>query len=93
MNPKLLEDKLWQKDVSSKDFFKFEQCHTVHIGNFITSPVDSGDICICSHGVRMTVNDPGEFKINLIIHFYYYKTINCFFFINLRFNIYIYILC
>lgn len=63
VNPKLLEDKLWQKDLGVKDYFKFEQCRSIRIGSFITTPAASGDILICMHGIRMTINNAGELVI------------------------------
>lgn len=60
-NPKLLEDKLWQKDLGVKDYFKFEKCDTVQIGNCVIIPVlPSGDLFICRHGIRMTVFNKSE---------------------------------
>lgn len=66
-NPNLLEDKLWQKDLSTKDYFKFDLCHTVQIGSFTTSPVPSGDMIICIHGIRMIVNNTSKFMLSFII--------------------------
>lgn len=89
MNPNLLEDKLWQKDLSSKDFFKFDQCHTVQIGSFTTAPVPSGDMIICVHGIRMTVNNTSKFMLSFIIvlnHNSLKKCINDFFLFKLYFS-------
>ncbi|XP_027839005.2 uncharacterized protein LOC114121055 isoform X2 [Aphis gossypii] len=55
LNPKLLEDRLWQKDLSVKDYYKIEECHSVHIGSFKTVPAPSGDMLVCLHGIRMTI--------------------------------------
>lgn len=57
LNPKLLEDRLWQKDFSIKDYFKIEECQSVHIGSFKTIPTPSGDMLVCLHGIRMTIID------------------------------------
>lgn len=69
-NPKLLEDKLWQKDLGIKDYFKIEHCHTLRIGNYITKPPSSSDIFICLHGIRMTINNRGKL---IHIDMTYYK--------------------
>ncbi|XP_008184775.1 uncharacterized protein LOC100163781 isoform X3 [Acyrthosiphon pisum] len=58
LNPKLLEDKLWQKDLSIKDYFKIEDCQSVHIGSFDTVPARSGDMLVCLHGIRMVIRNP-----------------------------------
>lgn len=71
-NPMLLEDKLWQKDFSAEDYFKFELCHSISIGSFNTSPTTSNDVLICTHGIRMTVNNmDGKCLINSVnlLHF------------------------
>ncbi|XP_022177923.1 uncharacterized protein LOC111038960 isoform X2 [Myzus persicae] len=56
-NPKLLEDKLWQKDLSIKDYFKIEECNSVHIGSFQTVPARNGDMLVCLHGIRMVIRN------------------------------------
>jgi len=71
-NPKLLEDRLWQKDLSVKDYYKIEECHSVHIGSFKTVPAPSGDMLVCLHGIRMTVKGLGEFILIILL------IINCF---------------
>ncbi|XP_060840031.1 uncharacterized protein LOC132921177 [Rhopalosiphum padi] len=67
LNPKLLEDRLWQKDLSVKDYYKIEDCHSVHIGSFKTVPTPSGDMLVCLHGIRMTVKglEPEPVTIDL----------------------------
>lgn len=73
MNPKLLEDRLWQKDLSVKDYYKIEECHSVHIGSFKTVPAPSGDMLVCLHGIRMTIKGLGKFIliiINCFINFW-----------------------
>uniref|UniRef100_A0A2H8TYN3 Sentrin-specific protease 7 n=1 Tax=Melanaphis sacchari TaxID=742174 RepID=A0A2H8TYN3_9HEMI len=67
LNPKLLEDRLWQKDLSVKDYYKIEECYTVHIGSFKTAPTPSGDMLVCLHGIRMTVQglEPEPVTIDL----------------------------
>lgn len=64
VNPKLLEDKLWQKDLSVKDYFKIEECHSVHIGNFETTPAACGDMLVSLHGIRMVIRNLGELILN-----------------------------
>jgi len=64
VNPKLLEDKLWQKDLSVKDYFKFDECHSVHIGSFETIPAFSYDMLVCLHGIRMVIRNLGELILN-----------------------------
>jgi len=66
VNPKFLEEILWQKELGIKDYFKFEKCTSIKIGTFTTTPAFSGDILICLHGIRMTVNNAGEFKSNIL---------------------------
>jgi len=67
VNPKLLEDRLWQKDLSVKDYYKIEECHSVRIGSFKTVPAPSGDMLVCLHGIRMTVKNLGEFILIILI--------------------------
>ncbi|XP_015379455.1 PREDICTED: uncharacterized protein LOC107173429 isoform X2 [Diuraphis noxia] len=57
LNPKLLEDRLWQKDLSVKDYFKIEECYSVHIGSFETIPAVNGDMLVCLHGIRMVIRN------------------------------------
>jgi len=64
VNPKLLEDKLWQKDLSIKDYFRIEECHSVHIGSFETFPARRGDMLVCLHGIRMVIRNRGELILN-----------------------------
>lgn len=62
VNPKFLDQFLWQKDLGTKDYFKLEKCTSIRLGSFNTKPlVDFGDILICLYGIRMTVNNVGEF--------------------------------
>lgn len=64
MNPKLLEDRLWQKDLSIKDYFKVEDCLSVRIGSFETVPARCGDMLLCLHGIRMVIRNLGELMLN-----------------------------
>jgi len=64
VNPKLLEDKLWQKDFKMTDYFKIDECHSVHIGSFETVPARCGDMFVCLHGIRMVIRNPGELILN-----------------------------
>ncbi|XP_050432431.1 uncharacterized protein LOC126840615 [Adelges cooleyi] len=64
-NPLHLEDKLLQIDLSSKDFFKIENCYSIRIGNFKTTPSDLGDTVVCLHGVRITLNDADSQPVTL----------------------------
>lgn len=64
MNPKLLEDRLWQKDLSVKDYFKIEECHSVHIGSFETIPAACSDMLVCLYGIRMGIRNIGELILN-----------------------------
>lgn len=73
VNPKLLEDKLWQKDLCIKDYFKIEDCYSVHIGSFETVPAYSGDMLLCLYGIRMEIRNPGKlilFKLLKTITYY-----------------------
>lgn len=65
-NPKLLEDKLWQKDLSADDFLKFDHCLSINIGTFNTIPVSTDDLVICTHGIRMTVKDLSKFILGFL---------------------------
>jgi len=67
VNPKLLEDKLWQKDLSVRDFFKIEDCSSVFIGSYKTVPTPYSDMLVCMHGIRMTVKNLGEYTKLVII--------------------------
>lgn len=61
-----MEDKLWQKDLSSDDYFKFERCRSIDIGSFSTLPVSPDDLVICTHGIRMTIKDISKFILNVL---------------------------
>jgi len=63
VNPKFLDDILWNKDLSAKDYFKIEKCTNVKIGSFTATPTSSNEILICLRGIRMTINTEGEFKV------------------------------
>jgi len=74
VNPKLLEDRLWQKDLSVKDYYKIEECHSVHIGSFKTVPAPSGDMLVCLHGIRMTIKGLGKCILIIINCFNFFAT-------------------
>ncbi|XP_050538453.1 uncharacterized protein LOC126903921 isoform X2 [Daktulosphaira vitifoliae] len=57
LNPMHLEDKLSQTEYNIKDVFKFENCRSIRIGNFKTTPHHVGEVIICLHGIRMAIND------------------------------------
>ncbi|KAL4082352.1 hypothetical protein QTP88_030029 [Uroleucon formosanum] len=65
LNPKLLEDKLWQKDLCIKDYFKIEDCYSVHIGSFETVPAYSGDMLLCLYGIRMEIRNPESRSVTI----------------------------
>ncbi|KAL4122453.1 hypothetical protein QTP88_014782 [Uroleucon formosanum] len=79
LNPKLLEDKLWQKDLSIKDYFKIEDCYSVHIGSFETVPACSGDMLVCLHGIRMVIRNPESGPVTIDLQMDNVVKILCFY--------------
>ncbi|XP_025417983.1 uncharacterized protein LOC112688813 isoform X3 [Sipha flava] len=66
LNPTFLDEKVWSKDIGIKDFFKIEKCNIIQIGNYET--VASGDVFICLHGIRMTINNLNSEPVTVDLH-------------------------